>query len=165
MPRRERDYVPGLPCHSVQRGNNRDACFAEAEDCHYYLQLCQQLSSRYEVGVHSFCLMTNHVHVLATPETEASISRAQRVTRAQRVYTLCNGQDRSTLLQVVQRRVAGRCPGLCGWKFAGALHHLTARGNERRSSFLCRTFRRQPYDGQRGRERRRTQARFNRWAM
>jgi REP element-mobilizing transposase RayT len=30
MPRRARMYLPGLPYHVVQRGNNREACFIKA---------------------------------------------------------------------------------------------------------------------------------------
>jgi putative transposase len=32
MPRRARKYIPGLPYHIVQRGNNREACFIESEN-------------------------------------------------------------------------------------------------------------------------------------
>ena len=35
MPRRARMYLPGYPCHSVQRGNNREACFVEPEKGDY----------------------------------------------------------------------------------------------------------------------------------
>lgn len=31
MPRRPRLYLPGMPYHLVQRGNNREACFLEPE--------------------------------------------------------------------------------------------------------------------------------------
>lgn len=79
MLRRPRSYVPGLPYHLVQRGNNREACFVEPENYQFYLELWRQLSKRYGVNVHAYCWMTNHIHVLATPERETSISDTMKV--------------------------------------------------------------------------------------
>jgi putative transposase len=39
MPRKPRVYLPEVPAHVVQRGNNREACFLEAENYQYYLDL------------------------------------------------------------------------------------------------------------------------------
>ncbi|VAW97374.1 hypothetical protein MNBD_GAMMA21-2960 [hydrothermal vent metagenome] len=50
MPRRARCYIPGLPYHIVQRGNNREACFIEPENTLFYLELWQDLSQRYGVA-------------------------------------------------------------------------------------------------------------------
>ncbi len=44
MPRCTRMYIPGLPYHIVQRGNNRDACFIESADYQFYLDLWQEIS-------------------------------------------------------------------------------------------------------------------------
>ncbi|MFP5507499.1 MAG: transposase [Gammaproteobacteria bacterium] len=79
MPRRARMYVPGLPYHIVQRGNNREACFAEPENYQFYLELWREMTRRYGVAVHAYCLMTNHVHFLATPACTDSISNAMKV--------------------------------------------------------------------------------------
>ncbi len=79
MPRRPSHYVPGLPYHIVQLGNNRKACFIEPENYQLYLALWQEASARYGVAVHAYCLMTNHVHFLATPERAASISETMKV--------------------------------------------------------------------------------------
>ena len=67
MPRRSRLYLPGLPYHIVQRGNNKEACFIEPDNYQFYLDLLEILSERYEVSVHTYCLMANHIHILATP--------------------------------------------------------------------------------------------------
>jgi len=64
MPRRKRDYIPILPYHIVQRGNNKDACFIEPENYQYYLELLEECPKRYGVFVHVYCLMTNHIHIL-----------------------------------------------------------------------------------------------------
>jgi len=79
MPRIARVYLPGRPYHIVQRGNNREACFIEPENYQYYLALWKEVSMRYDVLVHAYCLMTNHVHFLVTPEHDDSISRTTKV--------------------------------------------------------------------------------------
>lgn len=109
MPRRARTYIPGLPYHIVQRGNNRQACFIESENCQVYLELWRQLTSRYRVDVHAYCLMTNHIHFLVTPETDTAISNTMRVVgsryaqyinhRYRRTGTLWEGRHRSSLIQ------------------------------------------------------------------
>lgn len=53
MPRRARMYLAGFPCHSVQRGNNREACFVEPENHQYYLELWKENAKRYGVAVHA----------------------------------------------------------------------------------------------------------------
>lgn len=75
MPRRTRLYLPGLPYHLVQRGNNREACFFGPENYQFYLELLRENAKRYGVAVHAWVLMTNHVHLLLTPASEQSISR------------------------------------------------------------------------------------------
>ena len=40
-------YLPGMPYHVVQRGNNREACFIEPENYQYYLELWKTISRRY----------------------------------------------------------------------------------------------------------------------
>ncbi len=109
MPRRARCYLPGFPYHIVQRGNNREACFVEPENYETYLELWKEVARRYGVKVHSYCLMTNHIHVLATPETETGLSNTSRVVgsryaqymnkRYRRTGTLWEGRHRSSLVQ------------------------------------------------------------------
>jgi putative transposase len=72
MPRKARIYEPGLPYHLVQRGNNRDACFF-ADDDLFYLQLLQENLLRYDVSLHSFVLMTNHIHLLLPPPIQQKL--------------------------------------------------------------------------------------------
>jgi putative transposase len=78
MPRRARIVVPGLPLHVVQRGNNKAACFFDDDDRRFYLHHLSRLSSQSGCAVHAYCLMTNHVHLLLTPETTASCARLMR---------------------------------------------------------------------------------------
>ena len=74
MPRRSRCVVPGVPLHVIQRGNNRSACFDRETDCLLYLALLRELCDLYECSIHAYVLMTNHVHLLATPEHSDSMS-------------------------------------------------------------------------------------------
>jgi putative transposase len=62
----------------VQRGNNREACFIEPENYQFYLVLWEELSRRYGLKAHAYCLMTNHVHVLVTPENGTAVSNTMK---------------------------------------------------------------------------------------
>ena len=74
MPRKPRMYLPGVPCHIVQRGNNREPTFFLEQDYRFYLDWLLDATQRYKVNVHAYVLMTNHVHILATPEHKESLS-------------------------------------------------------------------------------------------
>ena len=69
MPRKPRMYLAGVPGHVVQRGNNRPACFFTDDDNAFYREVLADACRRYRVGVHAYVLMTNHVHLLLTPQT------------------------------------------------------------------------------------------------
>jgi len=75
MPRKTRMYIPGVPTHVVQRGNNRSATFFCDNDYRYYQQALAEGMRRYGGQLHAYCLMTNHVHLLITPDYPDSISR------------------------------------------------------------------------------------------
>ncbi len=75
MPRKTRMYLPGVPAHIVQRGNNREACFFFDDDYLFYKALLSEGLKRYGGQLHAYCLMTNHVHLLITPHESDSISR------------------------------------------------------------------------------------------
>jgi len=75
MARLPRLNIPNIPQHVVQRGNNRQVCFFSKQDYAVYLDKLKDCSRKYRVDVHSFILMTNHVHLLMTPSNEHGISR------------------------------------------------------------------------------------------
>jgi len=75
MARLPRLSIPGLPQHIVQRGNNKQVCFFEEQDYTVYLDKLKEYSRKYQVDVHSYVLMTNHVHLLLTPNEANGISR------------------------------------------------------------------------------------------
>lgn len=73
MPRLPRIEQPGYTQHIVQRSHNRDAVFFFREDYQLYLSCLADAAQRYACEVHAYVLMTNHVHLLATP-TDRGIS-------------------------------------------------------------------------------------------
>jgi putative transposase len=75
MPRLPRYVLPGVPQHIIQRGNNRQAIFACEEDYRVYLDWLKRAAEQYGLRIHAYVLMTNHVHLLATPGAEDSIGK------------------------------------------------------------------------------------------
>lgn len=108
MARLPRIEAAGLPHHVIQRGNNRQAIFADPADYQRYLQLLQETSAAHSVAVHAYVLMTNHVHLLVTPEQEGALSRFMQALgrryvrwfndRHARSGTLWEGRFRSTVI-------------------------------------------------------------------
>lgn len=73
MPRRPRIHLDGLPLHIVQRGHNREPCFFGDEDYHAYLHWLAEATKKASCALHAYVLMTNHVHLLVTPEQGKAI--------------------------------------------------------------------------------------------
>lgn len=85
MVRLARVVIPGLPHHITQRGNRRQTTFFCEEDYAAYSQLMGQWCKEYGVEIWAYCLMPNHVHLIATPKTEDGLRRA--IGEAHRRYT------------------------------------------------------------------------------
>ena len=109
MPRRPRVILPGIPLHIIQRGNNRQACFYTNEDYRAYLEWFREYAKRSHCAVHAYVLMTNHVHLLVTPQTKDGAGELMKrlgqryVQYINRTYrrsgTLWEGRFRSCLTQ------------------------------------------------------------------
>ncbi len=109
MPRRARVSLPNIPHHIIQRGNNRQACFYAEEDYQLFLEWLGKYSSEYDCSVHTYVLMTNHVHLLLTPHTDDALGQmmkrlgqryVQYINRSyKRSGTLWEGRFRSCLTQ------------------------------------------------------------------
>lgn len=109
MPRRKRECPAGLPVHVVQRGNNRQICFASNSDFRAYANWLKEAAIEYGVEIHAWVFMTNHVHLLVTPQTSDSVSKCMQLLgrhyvryfnyRYQRTGTLFEGRFRSSLIQ------------------------------------------------------------------
>ena len=74
MPRRARPRLAGAPFHLIQRGHNRNQCFFRDQDYQRYLGDLAVLAIEHRVSIHAYVLMTNHVHLLATPQDEDGLS-------------------------------------------------------------------------------------------
>ena len=109
MPRRSRIALPGVAWHIIQRGNNRSACFYAPQDYRRYLDTLRDQANEHGCRIHAYVLMTNHVHLLLTPERADSASLmmkhlgqryVQYVNRTyRRTGTLWEGRFRSCLTQ------------------------------------------------------------------
>ena len=108
MPRKPRLYFPDVPCHVLQRGNNRNAAFFDDVDRRKYLDVLASACRRYRVALHAYVLMTTHVHLLMTPQDGAGISRVMQSVgrcyvqylngRFRRSGTLWEGRHKSSLV-------------------------------------------------------------------
>jgi len=57
--------MPGTPCHITQRGNNQQDVFFVDDDRGVYLELLRKSAQQFGLAVHGYCLMANHVHLVA----------------------------------------------------------------------------------------------------
>jgi putative transposase len=73
MARKRRHFVPGVSAHIIKRGNNRAAVFSAQADYERFLTLVRDASSSHCAAIHAFALMTNHIHLIATPTTIVAI--------------------------------------------------------------------------------------------
>jgi putative transposase len=74
MPRMARIVVPDLPHHVTQRGNRREDVFFSDEDRRRYLLLLLEYSQKHALEIWAYCLMTNHVHLVAVPRAADSLA-------------------------------------------------------------------------------------------
>lgn len=85
MARIARVVAPGLPHHITQRGNRRQQTFFEDADYQLYLELMAEWCVRCGVAIWAYCLMPNHVHLVAVPQDPEGLRRA--IGEAHRRYT------------------------------------------------------------------------------
>ncbi|NQT15518.1 MAG: transposase [Planctomycetes bacterium] len=85
MARLARVVVPGMPHHVTQRGNRRQETFFIEDDYAAYLELMADRCREEGVAVWAYCLMPNHIHLIAVPQTEQALRRA--IGKAHRRYT------------------------------------------------------------------------------
>ncbi len=78
MPRVRRIVVTGLPHHVTQRGNRRCDVFLDDQDRRVFLRLLRQSSKLHSLQNTAYCLMTNHIHLISTPEVAHGLSRVMR---------------------------------------------------------------------------------------
>jgi putative transposase len=119
MARLARVVVPGYPHHITQRGNRRQRTFFSDDDYQAYLDLMAAECQAHGVAIRAWCLMPNHVHLIAVPRTAEGLAAA--IGEAHRRYTrlvnfregwrgyLWQGRFASFVLQ--GRHLVAPCPG------------------------------------------------------
>ncbi len=85
MPRVSRLVIPGCPHHITQRGNNRQEVFFVDSDHEFFLAMLKRQSREHGLRILGYCLMTNHVHLVAVPENPDSLHMA--IGRSNLIYT------------------------------------------------------------------------------
>ena len=85
MARIARVVVPEYPHHIIQRGNRRQQVFFNENDYAEYLKLLGFYSRRFRVDIIAYCLMPNHVHLIAVPDKDGNL--AQAIGETHRNYT------------------------------------------------------------------------------
>ena len=68
--------------HVINRGVEKRKIFSNKDDFEHFLTLLCTLCSKYEVTVHSYCLMSNHYHLLIETQQE-NLSKFMRALNAQ----------------------------------------------------------------------------------
>lgn len=111
MPRRARLIIPDVPVHLIQRGHNKHQCFFAQRDFRLYLRWLEEFSNDADCSIHAYVLMTNHVHISATPHSHDSLSKMMKAVNQRyvayinkaynRTGTLWEGRFKSCLMQDV----------------------------------------------------------------
>lgn len=108
MARRERLFTRGAALHVTQRGNNRTVTFRKSSDYDMFLLFLGLATARYRVQLHAYALMSNHFHLMVTPESPEQLARAMQSLgrryvrffndRYERTGTLWEGRYRTALI-------------------------------------------------------------------
>ncbi len=76
MPRNARLVIPGIPYHLTHRGNKRGEVFFGETDRQLYLADLAVWAHDFSLAIWGYCLMSNHVHIVAVPAREDSLEKA-----------------------------------------------------------------------------------------
>lgn len=108
MARLPRLILPGQPQHVIVRGNNRSEIFCADSDYQFYLEKLQAACVKHGCAIHAYVLMTNHVHLLITPQDEQGLSKTLQMLGRyyvqyfnysyHRTGTLWEGRYKATLI-------------------------------------------------------------------
>ncbi len=109
MARLPRLSIPNIPQHILQRGKTQQVCFRTETDFDAYCHWLEKYALKYNVALHAWVLMANHVHLLVTPSTQDGVSKMMQSLgrqyvryfnyKYQRVGTLWEGRFRSCVVE------------------------------------------------------------------
>lgn len=85
MARIKRIVIPNTPHHVTQRGVRSMNIFFKHDDYEYYKKILFEQSKIHGLKIVSYCLMTNHVHLIVIPKTKESLAKA--IGETHRLYT------------------------------------------------------------------------------
>jgi putative transposase len=85
MARMARVVAEGMPHHITQRGNRRQPTFFSDDDYKAYIDLMAEWCGKYDVDIWAYCLMPNHIHLVAVPSEAANLRLS--IGEAHRRYT------------------------------------------------------------------------------
>ena len=85
MARTARIIIPNYPHHIIQRGNRSQNVFFSDQDKKFYIELLYKHAVQSGVTFWAYCLMDNHVHLIAVPANEDSLARG--IGEVHRNYT------------------------------------------------------------------------------
>ncbi len=85
MARLARVVAPGIAHHITQRGNRRQPTYFCEDDYICYMELMAEFCRAEQVEVWAYCLMPNHVHLIAVPQSVDGLRKA--IGEAHRRYT------------------------------------------------------------------------------
>jgi putative transposase len=95
MARLLRPRIVGLTQHVIQRGNNKSDIFRAKDDYELFLAAAAEACSLHDVTVNAYVLMTNHVHLMMTPQAVDGISKAMQTIGRRYVYYFNHVYDRT----------------------------------------------------------------------
>lgn len=85
MARIARVVIPNYPHHVIQRGNRCQDVFFSDQDKEYYIELLSKHAKKEGIKIWAYCLMDNHVHLIAVPQSKDSLAKG--LGEAHRKYT------------------------------------------------------------------------------
>ena len=92
MPRTRRKQSGTDVYHIVSRGNNQENIFPESKDKNYFFGIMKTQAEKFEVKIYAYCIMSNHVHILAKVEFKALSLFIQETNSNYAVYYNCKYQ-------------------------------------------------------------------------
>jgi len=81
MPRKNRYIIPHIPHHVFQRGNNRQEIFPDKKDKDYFLFKLSEYAHKNDIAIGSYCLMSNHFHLLVYPLSREGLVNLMKFTQ------------------------------------------------------------------------------------
>jgi putative transposase len=108
MARLARLVIPHQPHHIIQRGNDCQLIFRDADDHAAFLRWLREAAKLFKVAIHAYVLMSNHLHLLASPADSVGLARMMQWVgryyvpyfnnKYQRTGTLWQGRYKATVI-------------------------------------------------------------------